>query len=267
MQESVEERPSFLKSKWSATGCGLVGCFSYGLFAVAQAIAFAVILIRAHPEAAQLFMVKSTSSDMPRLLQQWTIQISTAQNLFWFAIAGDGVMVIFALIFAAAFLNAKGREIGLGVPTSGAQLALGVAAGLGLVLVADIVTAGQAKVVGPHPEAVAEILKTHKGATSFLFDFASVGIIAPFAEELLFRGVIFAGLAQRLPLGWAAAISGLIFGAAHLDPWSIVPLAIVGTGLALLYRRTGSLWPNIIAHATFNTFSLALVYLFPKLAT
>lgn len=256
-----------MKSEWSATGCGLVGCLSYALFAVAQAIAFVVVLFHAHPDAGHLFLEKPPPSNLPELLQQWTIQISTAQNLFWFAIAGDGVMVIFALIFAAAFLNAKGRSIGLGVPTSGAQLALGVGAGLLLVLVADIVTAGQAKVVGPHPEAVAEILKTHKGAVNFLFDFASVGVIAPFAEELLFRGVIFAGLAQRLPLGWAAAVSGLIFGAAHLDPWSIVPLAIVGTGLALLYRRTGSLWPNIIAHATFNTFSLVLVYLFPQLAT
>lgn len=267
MQESVEERPPFLKSAWSGMGCGLVGCFSYALFAIAQAIAFAVVLLHAHPEAARLFTTSPPPSNLGHLVQEWTIQISTAENLFWFAIAGDGVMIVFALIFAAAFLNAKGRQIGLGVPTTGTQLALGIAAGLGLVLLADIVTAGQSKVVGPHPEAVAEILKTHKGAMSFVFDFASVGLIAPFAEELLFRGVIFAGLAQRLPLGWAAAISGIIFGAAHLDPWSIVPLAIVGTGLALLYRRTGSLWPNVIAHATFNTFSLVLVYLFPQFAT
>lgn len=267
MQDSVDERPPFLKSEWSATGCGFVGCISYTLFAIAQAIAFAVVLLRMHPEAVRLFTERPSPPNLPELVQQWTIQISSAENLFWFAIAGDGVMVLFAILLAAAFLNAKGRAIGLGVRTSAAQLGLGIAAGLALVLVADIVTAGQAKVVGPHPEAVAEILKTHKGGASFVFDFLSVGVIVPFAEELLFRGVIFAGLAQRLPLGWAAAISGVIFGAAHLDPWSIVPLAVVGTGLALLYRRTGSLWPNVLAHATFNTFSLVLVYLFPQLAT
>jgi len=267
MQETVEERPPFLKSEWSAAGCGLVGCFSYALFAIAQVVAFAIVLLRAHPEAVRLFTEQPPPPNLSELVQQWTIQISSALNLFWFAVAGDGFMIIFALIFAAAFLNAKGREIGLGVKTSGAQLGLGIAVGLALVLVADLVTAGQAKVVGPHPQAVAEILKTHKGGASFVFDFLSVGIIAPFAEELLFRGVIFAGLAQRLPLYWAAAISGVIFGAAHLDPWSIVPLAVVGTGLALLYRRTGWLWPNVLAHATFNTFSLVLVYLFPQLAT
>jgi len=264
MQESVQEQPQQVSTKkWSPVGCGLVGCLSYALFGVAQLAAFLTVLFRAHPEVLQTSAPANWTQNLPA----WTVQLSTAQNLFWWALAGDGIMVAFALIFAWSFLSAKGRDIGLGVPTTVAQLAMGIAVGLGLVLIGDIVLAGQAKIVGPHPEAVAEILKTHKGTASFLYDFASICIIAPFAEELLFRGVIFAGLAQWLPLGWAAAISGVIFGAAHLDPWSIVPLAIVGTGLALLYRRTGSLWPNIVAHATFNAFSLVLVYVFPKLAT
>lgn len=234
MQETGEQRPPFLTRVWSWLGCAGVGCMSYGFFAVAQVVAFVIVLLRAHPEAFRLFSEQPPPPNLSELVQQWTIQISSAENLFWFAIAGDGVMIMFALIFAAAFLNAKGREIGLGVKTTAAQLGIGIAAGLALVLVADLVTAGQTRIVGQHPQAVAEILKTHKGGVSFIFDFLSVGVIAPFAEELLFRGVIFAGLAQRLPLYWAAAISGVIFGAAHLDPWSIVPLAVVGTGLALL---------------------------------
>ena len=267
MQETVETRPPFMKSEWSATGCGLVGCFSYALFAVAQAVAFVVVMLHVHPEIVRLFGQQPPSPDLVTDIQRWTVEISTAQNLFWFAVVGDGFMILFALIFAATFLNARGRQLGLGVPTTAGQIGFGLLAGLALVFIADLVTAGQAKIFGPHPEAVAEILKSHKGAVSFIFDFLAVGVIAPFAEELLFRGVIFAGLAQRLPLWWAAIVSGLIFGAAHLDPWSIVPLAVVGTGLALLYRRTGSLWPNIIAHGAFNTFALVLVYLFPKLAT
>lgn len=267
MEETVEPRPPFLTREWSATGCGLVGCFSYALFAVAQLLAFVVVMLHVHPEIVQMFQQNPPSPDLIGDIQKWTIEISTAQNLFWFAVAGDGFMIIFALIFASAFLDARGRQLGFGVPTTAAQIGFGLIAGLALVFIADIVSAGQAKVFGPHPEAVAEILKTHKGVVSFVYDFLAVGVIAPFAEELLFRGVIFAGLAQRLPLWWAAVISGVIFGAAHLDLWSIVPLAVVGTGLALLYRRTGSLWPNIIAHGAFNTFALILVYLFPKLAT
>jgi membrane protease YdiL (CAAX protease family) len=267
MQETVETRPPFMKSEWSATGCGFVGCLSYALFAVAQAVAFVVVMLHAHPDLVHMFQQNPPSSDLVDNIQRWTVEISTAQNLFWFAVVGDGFMIVFALIFASAFLDARGRQLGLGVPTTAAQIWFGLFAGLMLVFIADIVSAGQAKVFGSHPEAVAEILKTHKGLISFVFDFLAVGVIAPFAEELLFRGVIFAGLAQRLPLWWAAIFSGIIFGAAHLDPWSIVPLAVVGTGLALLYRRTGSLWPNIIAHGAFNTFALVLVYLFPKLAT
>lgn len=267
MQEPVEKRPPFLSQAWSPVGCGLVGCFSYALFAIAQFAAFAVVLVRAHPEIVKMFAQQPPPSNLVDLIQRWTVEVSTAPNLFWFAVVGDGVMIAFALVFAAAFLDARGRRLGFGVPTTAGQIGFGLIAGLVLVFLADLVTAGQAKIFGPHPEAVAEILKTHKGAVNFVFDFLAVGVIAPFAEELLFRGVIFAGLAQYLPLWWAAIISGIIFGAAHLDPWSIVPLAVVGTGLALLYRRTGSLWPNIIAHGAFNTFALVLVYLFPKLAT
>lgn len=267
MQQTLEQRPPFMSKAWSPIGCGLVGCFSYAFFAIAQAVAFVIVMLHVHPELVRMFQQQPPSADLVGDIQRWTIEISTAQNLFWFALVGDGVMIIFALVLAAAFLDARGRQLGLGVPTTAGQIGYGLVTGLVLVFVADVVTAGQAKIFGPHPEAVAELLKTHKGLASFIFDFLAVGVIAPFAEELLFRGVIFAGLAQWLPVWLAAAISGIIFGAAHLDPWSIVPLAVVGTGLALLYRRTGSLWPNIIAHGAFNTFALVLVYLFPKLAT
>lgn len=265
MQEG-EAKPPFLTACWSGFGCAGVGCLSYGLFAVAQVGAFLIILQRAHPDMWKLAM-RPPPNDLTHALPAWTIQVSTAPNLFWLAVIGDGAMVLVALGLAKLFIDARGRQLGFGIPTRGVQLLNGLIAGVLLVVVSSVVASAQAKIFGPHPEAVAEILKTHHGAANFLYDFAAVGIIAPFAEELLFRGVIFAGLAQRMPLGWAAGISGVIFGLAHLDPWNILPLAVVGTGLALLYQRTGSLWPNIIAHGAFNSIALILVYFVPKLAT
>jgi len=264
--QGSEERPPFLTASWSGFGCAGVGCLSYGLFAVAQLGAFLVILQRAHPDLWTLAL-RPPPHDLQHALPGWTIQASTAPNLFWLAVIGDGAMVLVALLLAKLYLDAKGRQLGFGIQTSGGQLLGGLITGLLLVVLSSLVAGAQAKIFGPHPEAVAQILKTHHGTANFLFDFASVGIVAPFAEELLFRGVIFAGLAQRMPLGWAAAISGVIFGLAHLDPWNILPLAVVGTGLALLYRRTGSLWPNIVAHGAFNAVALILVYFLPKFAT
>jgi membrane protease YdiL (CAAX protease family) len=90
-------------------------------------------------------------------------------------------------------------------------------------------------------------------------------LVAPPAEELVFRGVLYAGLARS----WRPAIAGVvtttIFVALHLTEvggywpgW----LAIGAMGaLALRVRlREGSLWPAIALHATYNAGLVLLVY-------
>lgn len=81
-------------------------------------------------------------------------------------------------------------------------------------------------------------------------------VLAPLGEELLFRGLMLRGLARRMRFWLAAAISSLVFGAAHLDAWVLWPRAIgiVATGfvLAWFYRRRGY-WGSVAAHATVNT--------------
>ena len=240
---------------------------SYALFAVVQIVVFAIILVRIHPDAGKLFTSVPPPHNAAQTLAHWTIQISTAPNLFLLALAGDGVMILAAIVLARLILGAEASQLGLTRKAQSPQLLSGVLTGVLLVIASQIVSAVQVKLFGSHPEAVAELLKTHHGIGNFLFDFVSVCAIAPFAEELLFRGVIFAGLAQRLPVSVAAVLSGIIFGAAHGDPWGFVPLAVTGTGLALLYYRTRSLWPNVIAHSIFNAVALVAVYFLPQFAT
>jgi uncharacterized protein len=83
-----------------------------------------------------------------------------------------------------------------------------------------------------------------------------VTVIAPIAEEILFRGYIFTALR-----GWAgvlggAALTGLLFGIIHYSPDRpaefLVPLALFGFLLCVLYWRTGSLYPCIALHAINN---------------
>jgi membrane protease YdiL (CAAX protease family)/uncharacterized RDD family membrane protein YckC len=86
-------------------------------------------------------------------------------------------------------------------------------------------------------------------------------VLAPVAEELFFRGFIFAGLRSRWSLWPAAIVSGLIFGAVHATTGitTVVPLAALGLALCWLYDRTGSLWPCVMAHAINNGLALAVV--------
>lgn len=80
-------------------------------------------------------------------------------------------------------------------------------------------------------------------------------VIAPIVEEVVFRGFVFQALRSAMPVGVAAAVSGLLFGVVHVfgSPVEfIVPLAVLGTILALIFWRTGSLYPCIALHALNN---------------
>lgn len=84
--------------------------------------------------------------------------------------------------------------------------------------------------------------------------------VAPIAEELFFRGFLYGGLRRKMPIAAAALLAGLLFGAVHAPTGvtTVVPLALLGAGLCLLYEKTGSLWPCVIAHAINNGLALAL---------
>jgi len=90
--------------------------------------------------------------------------------------------------------------------------------------------------------------------------FITGAVIAPIVEEIFFRGFLFQGFRQKY--GWMPAVflSSAIFGAAHLDPVSLIPTFVLGCVLAYMYHRSNSVWPGIIFHAAINSFSLCAVY-------
>ncbi len=88
-------------------------------------------------------------------------------------------------------------------------------------------------------------------------------LMAPLAEEIFFRGFLFAGLLRPFGFGGAMLASGLLFGAFHITgPETvglIVPFGAIGVLLAWIYYRTGSLWPSIATHFIFNLVSFAVL--------
>lgn len=88
--------------------------------------------------------------------------------------------------------------------------------------------------------------------------------VAPFVEELVFRGVLLSGFARRMPIGWAMLASAIVFGCVHLPDFKfawypVPPLVILGLASAWLRVRTRSLWPSITLHAT-NNFIAAIAW-------
>ena len=88
--------------------------------------------------------------------------------------------------------------------------------------------------------------------------FQALAVVTPVAEEVFFRGFVFAGLAPRLGVGWAMVVSSAVFSLFHLDVGVLIPIFVTGLLLAWLYHRTGSLWPGMLAHGGQNALAVAV---------
>jgi membrane protease YdiL (CAAX protease family) len=85
-------------------------------------------------------------------------------------------------------------------------------------------------------------------------------VLAPPAEELLFRGFLFQAIRRRLPAAPAALVAGGLFGAVHGPPLAtMLDLALLGVALCLLYDRTGSVLPCVGVHAVHNSIAFASI--------
>ena len=82
-------------------------------------------------------------------------------------------------------------------------------------------------------------------------------IIAPIAEEYLFRGLMMRKMLKWNISPWYAIIgSSIMFGLIHLNPAQIPGPIILGIVMAWMCYRTRSLIPGIIIHITNNTLCL-----------
>jgi membrane protease YdiL (CAAX protease family) len=104
------------------------------------------------------------------------------------------------------------------------------------------------------------ILQLMEMLESRVWFFLVAVVVAPFVEEIFFRGFLFQGFRQKY--GWMRAmlLSSAIFAAAHLDPASLIPTFILGLVIAYLYQRSNSLWPGIILHFLVNGSSVCALF-------
>jgi uncharacterized protein len=86
------------------------------------------------------------------------------------------------------------------------------------------------------------------------------GIAVPFAEELLFRGVIFKWLRDNWGLWPGILVSSLVFGIVHVEISVVVAAFVLGIILALVYEYSRSLWSAVLIHIINNSVKIALLY-------
>lgn len=86
----------------------------------------------------------------------------------------------------------------------------------------------------------------------------AVTIAAPLAEELFFRGLVYRALSEIWSPTLAIFVSGLLFGAFHLNLSVLIPFTILGMLLAWGFRASGSIWVPIAGHFTINSVSFTV---------
>ena len=135
-------------------------------------------------------------------------------------------------------------------------LLLGAAGGLALGLFAHGYVA-----VLQHIPATAEIIRKAQEQMAKIPDlkvsYAVMAIgFAPFAEEYLFRGLLFRALDREWG-GWSAVIGSAAFFAIYHPALSWPPVALLGIANALIFKKTGRLAPAVVLHMIYNAVVLA----------
>jgi membrane protease YdiL (CAAX protease family) len=74
---------------------------------------------------------------------------------------------------------------------------------------------------------------------------------APFAEEYLFRGLLYRALDREWG-GWRAVIGSAAFFAVYHPVISWVPVFLLGSLNALVFKKTGRLAPAVVIHMIYN---------------
>ena len=97
--------------------------------------------------------------------------------------------------------------------------------------------------------------------------YVAIGILAPFAEEVVFRGAVLRtllGLMSKKNHWVAIMISAAIFGLVHANVAQFVNALLLGLLLGWMYYRTKSLVPGILLHWVNNTMAYVLSNIMPQ---
>ena len=90
--------------------------------------------------------------------------------------------------------------------------------------------------------------------------FLSIGIFGPFVEEVVFRGFFLQSYQRTGRIIASMILSSILFGLMHMNFNQFAYGAVMGLMLALLVEATGSVLTSFIAHATFNSIEVILMY-------
>ncbi len=93
--------------------------------------------------------------------------------------------------------------------------------------------------------------------------FATLVVLAPLAEETLFRGYLYGKLKGNVPAVWAAIATSLLFALAHFQ-WNVgLDVFVLSLVLCGLRSLTGSIWAGVLVHMIKNSIAYYILFIYP----
>jgi membrane protease YdiL (CAAX protease family) len=94
----------------------------------------------------------------------------------------------------------------------------------------------------------------------YILAFATLVVVAPLAEEILFRGYLYGKVRVKIPVWAAALLVSLIFAVVHMQ-WNVgIDVFALSIVLCALREITGSIWSGVLLHMLKN--GVAFYFLF-----
>lgn len=168
-------------------------------------------------------------------------------------VALQQVLTILAPAVFLAFLLTKRplRSLHLGppaaVPTAAAALLAFAIHPVAVALAAALQQAMPFK----NPQELEELLRPLVDAPLWARLLVVAGV-APFCEEVAFRGFLLCGFLKRYRPPLAILVSSVLFGVSHMIPQQMIAATLLGIVLGVVATRAGSIWPAILLHAIHN---------------
>jgi uncharacterized protein len=190
--------------------------------------------------------------------------INYIDNSSWASLLLTGFSALGLLVFLYVFLKLRKRSFkNLGFSKiKFSQLGWLLLALVGYVICLTIAMTIASKIPGFDSNQKQDVGFTTAAGWQLALAFIGLVVIPPFAEEIVFRGFLYRGLASKWPKILSALITSLIFALLHFQ-WNVsVDVFVLSLTLIILYEKTHNLWMCVFLHGIKNFIAFATIFLF-----
>jgi membrane protease YdiL (CAAX protease family) len=175
-------------------------------------------------------------------------------------LAFEAVALIVASVLATRRRGAL-RTLGI-VRLEGRWIVASIGVAIGLVLTSELLLTLLRAAGSDDPTAeLADLFETMSPAW-FALNLVLGAALVPLAEEMFYRGLLFAWIEDWAGTAIGAVASAAFFAVSHVSVSAeyAAVIFLLGIALAWLYRAAGSLWASVIAHGVNNAAAFVLLW-------